>query len=229
MSLLFLEEDPWLLEYESCEKLYRDIMEQLTIRQKYSRTSDKYAQLSANIRLRLKQFNNEVDQLNKKLDVSAKSGNITPAETERRTRQLEQLRTKEVQVQKVFHDQVVDKMKEDRRDLIGASSSYLDVNTNASIDELKASQKKIIKEQNEGLENLSQIILRQKDIAHTISTEVDFHNEILDDLGTNMERTDQSVRAQTQYIGVVDRKDNTCIYWVIIILLFVCIVVVACL
>ncbi|KAJ8931139.1 hypothetical protein NQ314_015993 [Rhamnusium bicolor] len=68
-----------LLEYESCEKLYRDIMEQLTFRQKHPRTSDKYSQLSASIRLRLKQFNNEVGQLNKKLGVTTTSGNMYPS------------------------------------------------------------------------------------------------------------------------------------------------------
>lgn len=46
-------------------------MGQLTERDKYPRTSSRYAQISANIRLRLKQFNNEVEQLKQKLDVSS--------------------------------------------------------------------------------------------------------------------------------------------------------------
>lgn len=68
-----------LIEHESCEKLYRDIMEQLTYRQKFSRTSFKYSELSANIRLKLKQFNNEVGQLNEKLEIIAKTGNMYPS------------------------------------------------------------------------------------------------------------------------------------------------------
>lgn len=51
--------------------------------------------------------------------------------------------------------------------------------------------------------------------------------EILDDLGTQMDRTDHRVRTETQHISVVDTKDKTCIYWVIIILLFISIIVVA--
>lgn len=53
-------------------------MVQLTYRQKFSRTSNKYSELSANIRIKLKQFNNEVGQLNQKLDVIGRTGNMYP-------------------------------------------------------------------------------------------------------------------------------------------------------
>lgn len=56
-----------LLEHESCEKLQRDIMEQLSQRQS-TKLSDKFASLSANIRVRLKQFYNEVTELKRKLN-----------------------------------------------------------------------------------------------------------------------------------------------------------------
>lgn len=53
--------------------------------------------------------------------------------------------------------------------------------------------------------------------------------EILDDIGTQIDRTDQRVRVETNRVGIVDRKDNTCGYWIVIIILFVSIVVVAAL
>lgn len=53
-------------------------MEQLTIRQKHPRTTEMYSHLSANIRLRLQQFNNEVGQLNKKLSDITNSGKVYP-------------------------------------------------------------------------------------------------------------------------------------------------------
>lgn len=52
-------------------------------------------------------------------------------------------------------------------------------------------------------------------------------SEILDDLDNRIDETDQRVRSETNNITIVDRKDNTCMYWVIIILLFISIVVVA--
>lgn len=54
-----------------------------------------------------------------------------------------------------------------------------------------------------------------------------YFSEILDDLDNRIDETGQRVRSETNNITIVDRKDNTCIYWVIIILLFISIVVVA--
>lgn len=55
-------------------------MEQLTLRQRFTRTSNRYSEISANIRLKLKQFNNEVGQLNQKLEIIGRSGNMYPFE-----------------------------------------------------------------------------------------------------------------------------------------------------
>ncbi|KAJ3663517.1 hypothetical protein Zmor_007772 [Zophobas morio] len=236
MALLNLGDDPWLLEHESCEKLHRDIMEQLMQRQRLSRNTDKYAHLSATIRLRLKQYNNEVGQLKQKLDVTTRNDSITAAEAERRTRQVEILHSKAIQMQKMFDEQVSTKVQEDRNRLLGQggmstwgpthSDDQPDV-SNYSVSDLRADQKRMLGEQEQGLESLAQIISRQKNIAHTISDEVDLHNEILDDLGTHVDRTDSRVRTETTHISVVETKDKTCIYWVIIVLLFLSIIVVA--
>lgn len=67
-----------LLEHESCKKLQRDIMEQLSLRSTETRTSEKYARISATVRMRLKQYNNEVEQLRLKLQESAKSELMYP-------------------------------------------------------------------------------------------------------------------------------------------------------
>lgn len=64
IGILFLR----LLEHESCEKLHRDIMEQLSLRQLEIKSSEKYSYISATIRLRLKQYNNEVNQLKEKIN-----------------------------------------------------------------------------------------------------------------------------------------------------------------
>ncbi|CAH1992286.1 unnamed protein product [Acanthoscelides obtectus] len=139
-------------------------------------------------------------------------------------------------MQQIFDEQVVNKMLEDRRQLTGSSpwgnDSFRDSEgatstASASVSDMRSNQKNMLKEQENGLENLSQIISRQKDIAHTISNEVDYHNEILDDLGAQMDRTDTRVRSETQHIGVVSEKDNTCGYWIVIILLLISIVTVA--
>lgn len=64
------------MEYETCVKLQRDIMEQLSLRSKELRNADNYSRLSASIRLRLKQYGTEVDQLKVKLDQESKNNTM---------------------------------------------------------------------------------------------------------------------------------------------------------
>lgn len=174
----------------------------------------------------MKQYNNEVEQLLQKIGFGV---NLTSAELERRNRQVETLRSKGLHMQKLFDDQLTVKNNEERRTLFGASSSNFsdDDFRRDNVSDIRSTQRQMIGEQDEGLDNLYQIISRQKNIAQTISNEVDLHNDILDDLDTRMERTNTRVRNETQHIGVIDRKDNTCGYWIVILLLFLCIVLVS--
>lgn len=67
-----------LMEYESCEKLYREIEGLLNERDLELQSSEKYVLYSSKVRLRLKQFSNEVEQLSKKLKGLAKSKTMYP-------------------------------------------------------------------------------------------------------------------------------------------------------
>lgn len=51
--------------------------------------------------------------------------------------------------------------------------------------------------------------------------------EIIDDLADHMDMTDQSLINRTRQVESISYKDRTCGYWIIIILLFISIVVVA--
>lgn len=53
-------------------------MEQLTLRDGELKTSKAYASLSANIRLRMKQYTREVQQLKSKVDEASKSRTMYP-------------------------------------------------------------------------------------------------------------------------------------------------------
>ncbi|KAK5642074.1 hypothetical protein RI129_008241 [Pyrocoelia pectoralis] len=234
MALLNLGGDPWLNEHDSCEKLHRDIMEQLSSRQQEPRTTEKYARMSSGIRFRLKQYTNEVNQLREKTNQASRSRSITLDETERRLRQIELLQSKGVQMQKMFDEHNLN-INQDRSHLLGATASWESdddepLDTGApkyTVQQLKAQQQEMLQEQDKGLENLSKIISKQKNIAQSISTEVDLQNEIIDDLGDHIDRTDTRVSSETNTIGIVMKKDKTTIYWVIIILLFITIICLA--
>ncbi|CAL7941024.1 unnamed protein product [Xylocopa violacea] len=242
MALVYIgDNDPWLTEYDACEKLFREIMEQFTERNKYSKASQAYASISANIRIRLKQYNREVQQLKNKVDDALKSKTITVEEAERRTRQIEILESKDVQLQKLY-DVRANNFASSRANLLtSGTSAFADggttswaadddddkpIDTQIPVTDLKAQQERILQEQDKGLEELCKVIARQKEIGQTISNEVDHHNEIIEDLADHMDRTDQSLINKTRQVQTISFKDRTCVYWIIIILLFICIITV---
>lgn len=67
-----------LTEYDACEKLFREIMEQLTLREGEPKASKIYASLSANVRLRMKQYTREVQQLKSKVEEAFKLRTMYP-------------------------------------------------------------------------------------------------------------------------------------------------------
>ncbi|GFS14812.1 syntaxin-8-like, partial [Elysia marginata] len=81
--------------------------------------------------------------------------------------------------------------------------------------------------QDRGLDALSSVIGRQKQMALDIGNEVDDQNELLDDLNERVDRTDNRIQRETRHIKIVDRKSNACCYYVVIIVLFVAILIVA--
>ncbi|XP_014607820.1 PREDICTED: syntaxin-8 [Polistes canadensis] len=243
MALVYIEDnDPWLAEYEACEKLFRDIMEQLTARERESETSQAYASLSANIRLRMKQYNREIYQLKTKVEEASKSRTITIEEAERRTRQIEQLQSKDIQLQKFYESRTKSLLSNRKSLLKSGTSAFADMGTtswaidddddkpidvNMSTQDLQNYQEQVLQEQDKGLEELCKVIARQKEIGQTISNEVVHQNEIIDDLADHMDMTDQTLINRTRQVESISYKDRTCGYWIIIILLFISIVVVA--
>uniref|UniRef100_A0A0D9RD83 Syntaxin-8 n=1 Tax=Chlorocebus sabaeus TaxID=60711 RepID=A0A0D9RD83_CHLSB len=94
-------------------------------------------------------------------------------------------------------------------------------------DEIRQQQQKIIQEQDAGLDALSSIISRQKQMGQEIGNELDEQNEIIDDLANLVENTDEKLRTETRRVNLVDRKSTSCGMIMVILLLLVAIVVVA--
>ncbi|CAH1398924.1 unnamed protein product [Nezara viridula] len=114
MALVQLDtgNDPWLTEHESCDKLYREIVTQLNARNVFPTNSEKFSAASAAIRLRLKQYNYEVQELRRNLLYSS---SLTQEERERRQRLVEDLESKNIQLSQDFR---VSKEQKDRNQLL---------------------------------------------------------------------------------------------------------------
>lgn len=243
MALINIDDnDPWIIEYDSCDRFYRNIMEKITLRDHETRMSQAYASLSANIRFQLKEYSDKVFQLRRKINDDLKTRNITFDEAERRKRQVEILENNIIKMTKLC-DVRMNPSASERPSLIKSSTSaFVDGGTtgwgdddddddplldvNVSVDNLKTHNNAALQDQERGLDELYKVIVRQKAIAQTINTEVDNQNEIIDDLADHMERLDDRLTDGTRTIKSITRKDSTCCYWVVIILLFISIIIV---
>ncbi|XP_035908182.1 syntaxin-8 [Anopheles stephensi] len=238
MALINIDGDPWLTELDACENLSNDIQSQLAARNRENQLSREYGVLSGTVRVRLKQLGSELDQLTRKLGLI--SNTLTSGEAERRQRRIEALQSKLIQLQRQFQyvepaaarSALFETGSNSRARVAFADDDDDDVpalipsQSNYTVSDLRSQQTRILEDQNEGLEALSQVIARQKELATRIGGEVDRHNDILDDLAQTMETTDARINRETRQIGAITTQDSTWGYWIVIAVLFVAIVLV---
>lgn len=170
--------------------------------------------------------------MEKKLQLLGRNRSITEQERERRMRQLEQLASKKVKLDERFRNNPSSSTRTQLFEATKNTKIFDDeddepmLNNDASIETLRNEQTQILKEQDKGLENLSQVIARQKNLAMRIGTEIEDQSEIIDNIAVQMDHTSERVSNETRHVEVVSAKDSTWSYWLIIISLFVAIIVV---
>lgn len=84
-----------------------------------------------------------------------------------------------------------------------------------------------IRDHEAGLDRLGEAIKRQKYMANGLATEVDLHNEILDDIDRHLTTTTANLQKNTRNIKLLSKKSGTCLLWSLIVLLAFVIVVLA--
>ena len=92
--------------------------------------------------------------------------------------------------------------------------------------QVKQEQQKLLDQQDAGLDVLADIIRRQKGMGQDIFREVTQQNDLIDEIDDRAENVNQRLLDTTSSVRVVSRKDRTCGYWVVILLLFIAIIVV---
>ncbi|KAL4239769.1 Syntaxin-8 [Mactra antiquata] len=224
--------DSWLNDYDVCAQLGQEIMQKINERNKHDRTSKPYTKFSAQVRSLMKQFSADVQKLRNGLIRATSSYHITQREVERRQVMIDNLTTKEKQIQQAFRNEG---SSSSRHHLMAGGSETSDPwgireepeeFKGFGNNELRTQQQVIIKEQDRGLEALSDVIARQKNMALDIGNEVDSQNVLIDDIADHTDRTGERLIKETRHVRIVDRKSATCCYWVFIVLLFVAIIVV---
>ncbi|XP_005178882.1 syntaxin-8 [Musca domestica] len=234
--MALVDVDSWLTEYESCSRLNHTLLSQLNERDGKIQSSPDYNRLTLSIQVGIKQFDRELQQLKYELNGASKNKTITFEEIERRQRLLDALQSQ----RQILQNKYTNTTRNDRAALLESNwpstSATRDVADTADedsaaiidVERLKQAQIDMMEQQNQGLETLSQTLARQRALATQLGQEVEDQNDILDNLANTIERVDTGVNRETRSISLINRSDsNTCGYWVVIIVLFVAIVIVA--
>ncbi|XP_038064686.1 syntaxin-8-like [Patiria miniata] len=226
--------DPWLADYETCLRTGQSLMEKINQRDELQRKGSSHSKIEAEIRLALRKFSKSIEGLKGQLLKASSNYHLTQREVDRRVGLLDNLTAKDKILNDAFRKDITYTAPERTRLLApntaGFGQDYYDEPDEIrgmSINEIREQQQQVIQQQDEGLESLATVIARQKQMGQTIGTELEEHNEILDDLSRHVGKTDSTIVRETKHIRTVTQKAKDCSFYIIIILLLVAIVIIA--
>jgi len=226
--------EEWLADFDATEQLGQEIMELISDRNSLERSGTSTARAQSLIRSKLQNYSKSIQQLEKRLKVE--NTLFTTQEGDRRQRQIDGLVSKEKQLQKAFkptHDQ--DTMATTRAGLFNEGfdverhrgNDSTQNNDNLTAAGFQQRQEQIIADQDKGLDALSAVIKRQKLMGQAIGEEIDYQNELIDDITEGVDRTkDKLIRTET-HVKKVHKKAGSCGLLVTVIVLFIVIIVVS--
>eukprot|EP00071_Canis_lupus_P040724 XP_022274281.1 syntaxin-8 isoform X2 [Canis lupus familiaris] len=211
--------DPWFSTYDSTCQIAQEIAEKIQQQNQYERNGENTIRLTVTIRTLLQNLKEKIALLKDLLLNAVSTHQITQLEGDRRQNLLDELVTRERLLVASFKNEGAEP------DLIrsslmtggakrGVANPWLfeepEETRGLGFDEIRQQQQKIIQEQDAGLDALSSIISRQKQMGKEIGNELDEQNEIIDDLANLVENTDGKLRTETRRVNMVDRKSTSC-------------------
>ncbi|NWH86522.1 STX8 protein, partial [Aegithalos caudatus] len=176
-------------------------------------------QVNVAIRTSLQSLREKIEQLREQLLRAVSTHQITQLEGDRRQNLVDDLLTRHKQLEASYRNEGWEP-DTSRSSLMaggtkgGSTNPWLleesEETRGLGFDELRQQQRRIIEEQDAGLDALSSIISRQKQMGQEIGNELDEQNEIIDDLSSLVEGTEQRLRAQTRHVGLLGRRATSC-------------------
>lgn len=233
-----MSQDPWLQNYDATCRLAQETAENIHERNRQQRTGGNPAKINMTLRASLQKLKQNISQLREGLLRASSSRRITQAEADRRQNLIDDLLTREKQLNATFKGEISE-LQSSRSSLIegGAGASGTGANPwlineseetrGLNFGEIKKQQQQIIEAQDAGLDALAAVISRQKIMGQEIGNELDEHNEIIDDLAHLVDKTDDRIRNETRRVKLVETKSASCGMLVVIVLLLIAIIVVA--
>ncbi|KAM5135762.1 syntaxin-8 isoform 3-T3 [Mantella aurantiaca] len=178
--------DPWLSIFDDTYHLAQEIAEKIHDRERYLRNGENPARITVTIRSMMKKLNERIAQLRDSLLRSVSTRQITQLEGDRRQNLVDELLTKERQLQMSLSNEGTEPDVVRSSLMSGGASGTSKYNPwvmeepeetrNLSNRELKQQQQRMIAEQDAGLGALSNILSRQKQMGYDIGNELDEQN-----------------------------------------------------
>lgn len=231
-----MSQDPWLQNYEATCRLAQEIAENIHERNRQQRTGGNPAKINMTLRASLQKLKQNISQLKEGLLRASSSRRIIQAEADRRQNLIDDLLTREKQLNTTFKGEVAG-AEANRSSLMTGGTSGAAANPwlineteetrGLTFGEIKQQQQRIIEAQDAGLDALAAVITRQKIMGQEIGNELDEQNEIIDDLSHLVDKTDDRIRNETRRVKLIETKSASCGMMVVVVLLLVAIIVVA--
>ncbi|XP_018617660.1 syntaxin-8 [Scleropages formosus] len=232
-----MSQDPWLQNYDATCRLAQEIAENIHERNKLQRNGGNPAKFNMSLRASLQKLKQQIAQLRETLLRATSSRRIMQSESDRRQNLVDDLVTREKQLNATFRGDATEPESSRSTLMMGAGEQGAPVNPwlidepdetrGLGFGEIKQQQQRIIEEQDAGLDVLAAVISRQKQMGQEIGNELDEQNEIIDDLTHLVDKTDSRIRNESRRVKLVETKSSSCGMLVVIVLLLIAIVVVA--
>ncbi|CAF4623842.1 unnamed protein product [Rotaria sp. Silwood1] len=219
--------DKWLQNYESSKNYAQEINQKINEFKKLSNGSSQQAKISSIIRTMIAEFNKDVDKLSNDLTAQSRNGVITPREANRRRTLVDTIKQSKEEIETTMRESFNTFSPRDRVNPRFAPAVETEYTQGLTNDEFAGLHSNLRKNNDEAIDALHAIVKRQKEIGVAMNSEVDRHNEIIDTITDRTGLLDSRVKRQTMLVKVIDRKSSALWLWVIIILLFIAIIVIA--
>jgi len=222
--------DTWLLEYDRINQFANEVSADIKTYHSTSRTDPNSTKLGAVARRKLVQLTTDIA----KLDDQLNGGSVvktTEKELQRRKQLVIGLGNRKDQLAQLMSDggisvggteaHLLDGGPKHGRAWGKAAPPPQETEITKDLDNvgLLRYQQAQMGEQDALLDVLSGSVGKQKEIALTISTEIEGQNQIIDDLHSHVERTDSRLRATTRKVEDVQAQSSDKCMWVFIVLL----------
>ncbi|XP_021759049.1 syntaxin-52-like [Chenopodium quinoa] len=197
--------DSWMKEYNEATKLADDINGMISEKTAMSGSGPDSQRHFSSLRRKITILGTRLDSLESLLSKLPSKKTITEKELNRRKDMLSNLRTKTNQMATTLNMSNF----ANRDSLLGPETKSVDAVTRASeMDNqgIVSLQRQIMKEQDEGLEQLEETVMSTKHIALAVNEELELHTRLIDNLDQHVEFTGSRMQRISRSLAILSKK-----------------------